>query len=262
MKQIRQLSKHTITTIALCFVIILGIIGGAQQVQAASKKTSFKVKKYHHTYKDNNGDTIKEVSYEYPYFTGKSKAARRLNKFFSKKKKSWIKYSKENLEDAAFLHEQLIESGTEDAGYYSDSVKCKLTVYKNKYINILQEGSNYQMGAHGTPYAYSYIFDITTGKQVKPAKLLGCSQKSLNKKVSKLYLKKYDKTYNTDKFCFFVDRNGLKKELSSTNFNKIKFGQNGCYIKKNRVYFYYDPCIIAPYAAGYVTISIPLPKSK
>lgn len=226
-------------------------------VSAAAQKSeslTFKMEKYERTYKTKAGVIYKTISYEYPVAQGDSTAAQAINKYFKTRRASWIKYAKYNLEEA----KEMAALYADMTRYYFDEVTCQVTNNDGTYICIRQQGYEYTMGAHGMPYWDSVIFDAATGERVTPAKILGISKKALNAKVSKLYLRKYDKTVGTEDCPFFVDepiggRAQIKEVLSGVNFNS-----NRCYLKNGKLRFYVEPYLLGPYASGFIEVSISL----
>lgn len=201
------------------------------------------MKTYQHEYKLENGKVYKNIAFEYPYAEGESEAAQTFNKFYQSLYKKWKKATKANLADA-----KSIVAEREDDICYGDEVSCEIMSSDDNYISILQTGYDYQMGAHGMPYRYSYIFDAKTGKKISPAKVLGITKEELNAKVQKLYIKKLKKNPS----AFYVTQEEMMDALKNIDFN------NMCYIKNGKMRFYVDPYAIAPYAAGFVETAVKL----
>lgn len=202
------------------------------------------IETYEHNYVTEEGGVYKETAFAYPSVAGDSDAAQAINKFYRSLFNKWKKATEKNLKDA-----KEVFGLREDGLCYADEVSCEITSQDENYISFLQLGYDYQLGAHGMPYRYSYIFDVKTGKKVSASKILGISKKELNDKVRKLYLKKYDK--NSE--MFYEGRDGLKEALG-----KIDFNQNKYYIKNGKIRFYVDPYAVAPYAAGFVEVAVKL----
>ena len=200
-------------------------------------------KTYQEEFKTEDGQVYKEISYEYPVAEGSSDAAKAFNKFYKNLRTKWIAAAKEDLEEAK---EAVL--ATESDAHYADEVTCEITSSDDKYICVLQSGYAYSMGAHGTPYRFSYIFDASTGKKVSAASILGMTKAQLNKKVRSLYLKKFDKTE-----VFYLNRKDVENALEKMDFN-----QNLSYLKNGKMRFYADPYVLGPYAAGFIEVAIKL----
>lgn len=205
---------------------------------------------YKYEFQTKDGIVYKKISFEYPKAEGDSEAADAFNTFYRKLFSKWKKETKNNLKDAK---EIVLQRETDDGVCYGDDVSCEVTYNGGDYISILQSGYDYQMGAHGMPYRYAYIFDAKTGKKVSAAGILGLSKKQLNEKVRKLYLKKYKKTPE----MFLGKAEDVQKAVESIDFN-----QNACYIKNGKVRFYVDPYAIAPYAAGFVETAVKMQTAE
>lgn len=205
---------------------------------------SLKTKTYKYEYKED-GKTYKKLSFEYPVAQGDSEAANSFNEFYKKLLKKWKKAAKENLEDAKELIMQ-----REDDVCYTDEVTCEIMQNDKNYVSVLLTGYVYELGAHGMPYRYAYIFDAKTGTKLSAAKLLGLTKKKLNQKVRSLYLEQFDKDPESG---FYPDRKNVKEALDEIDFN-----QNLYYLKDGKIYFYADPYAVGPYAAGFIEVSIDL----
>ncbi len=206
------------------------------------------IKSYTKEYKTEQGKVYKELSYEYPQAEGDSEAAQAFNKFYKNLRTKWIRQAQENLKDA----EEAV-SQSDSGSHYADEVTCEIANNDKDYICVFQSGYNYEMGAHGMPYRYTYIFDAKTGKKVSAAQILGISKTQLNKKVRSLYLKKFDKTQKDEDALFYPNKDQVEEALSELNFN------NNCYYLKNgKMWFYADPYAVGPYASGFIEVSVKL----
>lgn len=215
-----------------------------------SQSLKLSTKTYKKDFKTKKGQVYKTISYEYPVASGSSDAANTFNQFYTDMRSKWLKSAKKDLADAKAL---VLQFPSDSSRYYSDEVTCKITTGGTDYISIMQSGYTYTMGAHGMPYRITRIFDAKTGMEASAASMLGITPEDLNSKVQELYIKKYNKTLNTDRFQFYP---GLK-ELEAALL-KVDFNENLYYMKNGRLYFYVEPYILGPYASGYIETSIKL----
>lgn len=220
----------------------------ADSQEEESQGLKLTTKTYKKEFKTAQGTVYKEISYEYPVAEGNSEAAQAFNKFYKNLRTKWLKAAKENLEDAKEL-----VADREDDIHYGDSVTCEITNNDENYISVLQSGYVYEMGAHGMPYRYTYIFDTKTGKKVSAANLLGFTKKNLNKKIRNLYLKKFDKAEAEEDQIFYPNKDEVEKALSEVDFNK-----NLYYLKNGKIRFYVNPYVVAPYAGGFIEVAVKL----
>lgn len=205
-----------------------------------------KSKTYKKEYKTENGKIYKTVKYVRPVLTGDSEAIKKINAFYEKKQKAWVKASKEDLEDAKFI----VENNDVD-GYYSDEYGYKVKYNKNGYISILGSGYAYSMGAHGSPYCESHTFDLNTGKELKVKNIMSGTDKQIKSRIVSVFEKKIKK----DKDMFFSDAlDTVKKSAGVKNKN--------FYLTNSGIVFYYSQYEIAPYAAGVITGKIPYKTTK
>lgn len=206
-------------------------------------------KAYSKAYKTEEGRLYKEISFEYPVAEGNSEAAQTFNKFYANLLSKWKKEAKANLEEA----KELVLLLEDPDRYYFSQVTCEVTNEDENYVSVLQVGYDYELGAHGMPYRYSYIFDAKTGKKVSAANLLGISKNQLNRKVRSLYLKKFDKEQDTEDPVFFSNRAEVKAALDQVDFN-----QNLYYLQNGKVCFYVYPYVVGPYASGFIEVAVKL----
>lgn len=250
----RKLSAGLVSLVmALAMVVTMMPVSAkaATRKTAENEKLTYTMETVTDEYKGTNDKVIKTISYQYPVFTGESEAVAVLNNFYTAKKDAWIKASKSDLADA----EEIVNQSTSGATY-GDQVTCKVVTNDGKYLCVMQEGYYYSLGAHGSPYRYSYIFDAATGKQVKPATILNVSVKKVNTTVRNAFIAKYNKTAKDENFPFYKGLKQLKYTLNRTNFNINRVGSHGYYLKNGKIYFYYDPYMVGYYAAGYIQVSI------
>lgn len=222
--------------------------GQAQEGEPVGLKINPKV--YSKEYRTEEGRLYMETTFEYPVAEGSSEAAQAFNKFYTNLLSKWKKEAKANLEDAKRLVLQLEDS---DDRYYFSHVSCEVTNEDENYVSVLQVGYDYELGAHGMPYRYSYIFDAKTGKKVSAANLLGISKNQLNRKVRSLYLKKFDREQDAEDPVFYPNRDEVKAALDELDFN-----QNLYYLKNGKVCFYVDPYVVGPYASGFIEVAVKL----
>lgn len=200
-------------------------------------------------YKTKEGRIYKQISFEYPVAQADSEAAQTFNAFYKKLRTKWKKAALEDLKEA----KEVVAQIDDPERYYTDEVICEITSIDENYISVLQSGYVYTMGAHGTPYRYTYIFDAKTGKKVSAANLLGMTKKQLNNKVRSLFLKKFDKTAGKENHPFYEDRTNVK-----TTLDKMDFNANLYYLKNGKIRFYADPYAVGPYAAGFIEVAVKL----
>ena len=224
------------------------IMAKAAEEDKKAEGMSLKTKTYEHEYKFKDGKVYEKLSFKYPAAEGDSEAAKTFNDYYKKLLKKWKKAAKENLADAKELVLQ-----REDDVFYSDEVTCEIMQNDENYVSVLLSGYSYEFGAHGMPYRYADIFDAKTGKKLSAAKLLGLTKKQLNEKVRGLYLEQFDKDPESG---FYPDRKDVETALNETDFNK-----NLYYLKDDKIYFYADPYLVGPYAAGFIEVSVDLEET-
>lgn len=252
MRRYMQTMKKTVIAIILSVSLVLGGFGTAlpsvfegakvQTVKAADASCKVSIKTYKKNYKTKKGLVYKRLEFQYPVLTIKDQTVQKnINAFYQKQLKSWKKQAVKDLKEAKKLAKK--------DRCYGDGVSCEISYRDDKYISILQNGSAYNMGAHGNPYRYTNTFHLKTGKKVDLKQALGVnSTKEVNQKVSAAFLKLYKKNKNG---FFASNENDFKKEVK-----KMKFDKQWYFDKKGNVVVYASVYELAPYAAGYISVTL------
>lgn len=203
--------------------------------------TKATIKKYSkkYTYKNKNKKVVMEAVYNRPVLKGNFDSLKKINKFYEKQEKEWLRSFENYLDDA----KEFSEEG--DFPIYNDNVSYEVTYNQKGYLSIVTSGYFYTGGAHGTPYTDAHTFDLNTGKELKLTDIMKGSDKTIKNKIYKAFEKKI----KSNKEAYFSD---ALKTVKETAGKKSNF-----YLKKGKICFYYDVYALAPYAAGQIEASIP-----
>ena len=210
-------------------------------VVAAKEENAIKIenKEEKREYYNKEGKLRLVLSYQYPEITGQFPGIKKINETIIKQKEDWF-----------LSHKELIETSKEeqDVGFRSaDEVTYLITYNENGMVSILEEGYLFTGGAHGMPYRMPNTFSLETGQPVTLPTLLGVSDMQIKALVEDAY----DKLMKNQKDWYWPEALQVVKE---TKLDKI-----GYYLTDEGVIFYFDPYILAPYAAGFVEAKVPLP---
>lgn len=207
----------------------------------STKGVVIKKKSYTKEFKFEDGSVYKTVKFEFPVLQGKTKAIKKINKFYENELKKWKEAAEQNLDEARVIVKEI-----DNGGYYSDEITYKVTYNKNGYISIFFTGYEYTMGAHGIPYFESNTFNVKTGKELKLTDIMSGSKASIKKKIETIFIKEIKK-HPEEYFEDAVETVKITANANNTNF----------YLSKNGIVFYYGPYDLAAYARGIVDASIP-----
>lgn len=241
--------KHSIFKTLGTFVLAAGLSVGllAASVQWTEAQTRYPVETvdYSKEYQLDDGSTYFAVKGTFLQINEESEAARKINAALKKEKNRLIR-EWNKMADSCKDENQ---SGYE----YGDELTYKITANDANYFSVLFSGYEYTGGAHGLPYRSSMTFDAQTGEKLTAAKVFGITKKQLNKKVQKLYLKKYDKKGAEVGFYPGNDVEDGRKQLQDT-LVQMDFNDD-FYVKNGKAVFYVYPYTLGPYSAGFIQVS-------
>lgn len=213
--------------------------------QAAKKTESVKVTKktYEKEYKDGDGKIVLTAKFEQPILSGSTKAVKKINKIYEEFLNTYKADIKGNLKYAKEDKKWKEEEGL-DFVPYSNDVTMEVTYNKNGILCILLSGYEYTGGAHGMPYRVPHTFDLNTGKELMYDDLLKGTDKEINKRIEKVFLKVIKK--NPD--AFFEE---AERSVRETAGKDLPF-----YLSKTGMVFFRGPYDLGPYASGYTEAKI------
>ncbi len=186
--------------------------------------------------------------------TALEKVKKELNKqFFNAEKLEFSSSPEENFKTLinaitpAYREEGLkLKSEMEEMSYilnYELTKSSKILYNKNNILIIEIESYVYAGGAHGLENMQYLHFDMNTGELFGLEQIFGADSKQ---KIASLIVEKSEEMKKDENSVLFED---AKAELNE-NF----------YFDKEKFCFVYNPYEIGPYAAGYITIEIPIEK--
>ncbi len=197
-----------------------------------------------------NGLSKAEITVTMPQLTMRSAAAEKINEQLLDFYKSAFEYGISAGEQNVGFQEESDESTGEDFHYdYTYEEGYQITLLNEQYLSILAQGYEYAGGAHGMPFRTPLIFDLETGEQVKGKSLFAVSKEQFGEIKLEAYKELIERS---EEGTYWEDALSLVEE--SIDFD------SGYYLIENGVTFYYDPYALAPYAAGFVEVTVPYEK--
>lgn len=232
--------KKKILSAVLIAVMALSVFTIAPTASAKAK-VSYKSTSKTYTY---NGKAVLKAKVKIPVVSGKSTAAKKINKYFAKiakstlKSKGLVKYAKEDFD-------------ARGQGFvaYANEYKAKLSYNKSGKMCFKIMTYSYTGGAHGGAYIGGVVFDKKTGKKLPLSKWTKLSKSELKSKILKATKKMIDK----DPDRFMGDSDSIIKSLKSRALNKFTG-----FLRDKYLYIVYQQYDIAPYAAGSPYVKIKL----
>lgn len=197
-----------------------------------------------------NGLSKAEITVTMPQLTMDSVTAGIINKQLFDYYRSAFENGISGGEQDARFQEESSESAGEDFHYeYTYEEGYQITLLNERYLSVLANGYVYAGGAHGLPFRTPLIFDLETGEQVKGKSLFAVSQQQFGEIKINAYKELIEQS---EKGIYWEDALSLVEK--SIDFD------GGYYLTEDGVTFYYDPYALAPYAAGYVEVTVPYEK--
>lgn len=197
-----------------------------------------------------NGLSKAEITVTMPQLTMRSVTAEKINEQLLDFYRSAFEYGISAGEQDVGFQEESGESADEDFHYdYTYEEGYQITFLNEQYLSILANGYEYAGGAHGMPFRTPLIFDLETGEQVKGKSLFAVSEEQFGEIKLEAYKELIEQS-----------EEGTYGEDALSIVEKTIDFDSGYYLTENGVTFYYDPYALAPYAAGYVEVTVPYEK--
>lgn len=236
-ERLRLAAIYILAGIVIVFLVLYFSTDQSRAKTAVENQIEIKPESFSQEYRNRDGKVRLILSYQYPNITGKYDGIDRVNCRYTTMFCNWLKEQ-----------EELIDSVPDDLqtdNRYGNEVSYVVTYNKNKIISVLFEGYLYTGGAHGMPYRMPATLHLDTGQDVDLTKVLNKSQDEIKKAVSEAFAKKID----SQKDAYWEN---AKDIVEKTEYNNLKY-----YFSEDGIVFYYDPYILAPFAAGFVEATIP-----
>lgn len=198
-------------------------------------------------------DELATASYHYkiPQLTKKSAIAGSINAQIMDCFQSKAASAMDEMTSSIDMYEQekhnLPENST--SFNYSDDASYTITFDNGKYLSILINHYIYMGGAHGMPFRSVLTFDLDTGEQVSGDTLFAIDEDAFRK-------------LRTEAFASLIkqDPSAYWEDALQIVENTTDFYTSGYYLSNDGVTFYYGPYDLAPYAAGFIEVTVPYDK--
>ena len=199
------------------------------------------------TLQSENGLGKAQVTVTVPQLVMRSQAAGKVNEkllaFYGDSYEYGISAAGKDME---FQQEASQEKGEDFYYDYTYETGYQVTLLNDKYLSILADGYEYAGGAHGMPFRTPFIFQLETGEQVKGEELFALSEEQFRD----IKLEAYKELFvQSEEGSYWEDALSIVEE--HTEFD------SGYYLTEEGVTFFYEPYMLAPYAAGYVEVTVP-----
>lgn len=200
-------------------------------------KVSKKIVEEKVTAKD--GTEILNISVAYPEISGNLREIIIFNDYYQSNAERTVKEMKKEYSKAA---EEFYENfGSQDFTGFSIEVTYDVTYNKNNLLCVKTHSYQFTGGAHGNYTDNAIIWDLSEGLE-KTLEELARNSDHIMEQAEKAFRDKI----NADPQGFLISADELK--ISDAKY----------YLTNDGVTFFYDPYVIAPYAAGTIEVNIPL----
>lgn len=235
-ERLRIAAIYILAGLVIVFLILYFSKDQAVGKNAKENEITVKPESFSQEYRNRNGQVRLILSFQFPNITGKYDGIDRVNCRYTTMFSNWLKEQ-----------EELIDSVPDDLQTdtrYGNEVSYTVTYNKNKIISVLFEGYLYTGGAHGMPYRMPTNLNLDTGMDVDLKKIFNKSEEEIKQLVNEAFAKKFD----AQKGAFWEN---AKEIVEKTKYEELKY-----YFTEDGIVFYYDPYILAPFAAGFVEVLV------
>lgn len=199
-------------------------------------------------FKSANGLYTNYYKYKMPQLKKEQGNAEKINATIIKLYEKMIERASKEIKDNYTEEESNnteIQEGNSPYGY-TDEAGYTVTYNTDRYLSLLIDGYNYMGGAHGMPYREVLIFNLETGEEVKADQLFAIDKAEFQQKK----IAAFEAAIKKEPEMFWEDALEIVKSTKD-------FYEKGYYLTDQGVVFYYNPYDLAPYAAGFVEVTVP-----
>lgn len=209
---------------------------------------TYRMDEFYKTYTMEDGTEIYHVKIQYPVFLGGSQAEEKINAFYESWLDEFVKGKETPWEggDSPVNAAAKLKQQTPDAFVSMGDEITASVMLQQGLINVLMDGYDFEGGAHGMPYRISNLFYAESGEKGLLSEVSALSKEELNQKMVDAFLQKYQQDGED---AYFPD--------ALTVIQTLDVDTTGNYLAENGVVFFLRPYDVAPYAAGYVEVTIP-----
>ncbi|MDO5522115.1 MAG: DUF4163 domain-containing protein [bacterium] len=225
---------------ALVIVFLLVYYSEDQRAKAENNKENqitVKPETFRQEYRNPKGEIRLVLSYQYPNISGEYKGIDKANCRYTTLFSNWLMDQDEIIDSVS-------EEENTGGSKYGNEVSYTITYNRNNILSVLFEGYLFAGGAHGMPYRVPTNIDLRVGEEVDLTKLKNTSKEEIKKQVNDAFKKKIDQ----DKSLYWDNAYTI---VEQTKFEDLKY-----YFTEDGIVFYFDPYVLAPYAAGFVEAAI------
>ena len=233
------MKSKKILSIIIAVVMAASVFAALPATASARQALEYKTGKKSYS---ENGVTYVKLTVKLPKLTAKTKAAKKINTYFTKLKNKYKKEAKRLVSSAKSDY----KDNPEYFNSYSITLKAKLMYNKNGVYSFKIVNGTYTGGAHPNSFVKGVNFISKTGGKLSVSKLTKYSPSALKSKIIKATCKKIDKNPK----LFYNDAKTTVRNTKLNSFN--------CILKGDYLYVVYQTYELAPYAAGPIKVKIKL----
>lgn len=131
--------------------------------------------------------------------------------------------------------------------YSFDNSLMEISYNDEDYICLVQSGYDYMGGAHGMPYKESFVFNLCTGYKLELEDLVGVEEDKLKDIVVKAFK---EQCYDGNEAMYWDDAVDSVRQYTDYAYTEY-------YLTDEGIRFYYDPYLLASFAAGFIEVDVP-----
>ena len=208
---------------------------------------TYAVKETQQEYRADDGTPIFRAKLSWPAFDGDEEGIEEINRFFE----SWAQGKLAEYADAqnstrqAALEVYRESRNSSWTGPWGESYGVEAVQTHGDYVSVLMTSFLEDGGAPGLPCREGHLFRLTDGQPVGICEMTGKNQEEWDRLLR-------------ERFSAAIregDR-ALYYENALETLRTYDMRNAGCYLTETGIVFYLEPYEIAPYATGYVEVSV------
>lgn len=239
-KRKERLRICAIYILAGLVIVFLLVYFSADQTRAKENNENnlvIKPETFKQEYRNPKGEVRLILSFQYPNIAGEFKGTDKANCRYTTLFSEWLRDQDEIIDSVS---EEQNSSGSK----YGNEVSYTVTYNKNRILSVLFEGNLFMGGAHGMPYRTPTNTNLDTGEEVDLTKVLNKTKEQIKDSVNESFNKKIQ----ADKSLYWDNAYTI---VQQTKYEDLKY-----YFTEDGIVFYFDPYVLAPFAAGFVEAKI------
>lgn len=135
---------------------------------------------------------------------------------------------------------------------YSTELTYDVSFLSDEYIGITFLGYDYEGGAHGLPYKFHNVYQLSDGKKISITDLVGVDKETFNQCFAEAFSDYISE--NPDEYW----EDAIETVMEVTDY----YEEKDCYLDQDGLTYYFYPYVLSYYANGYIEVTVPYDRLK